>query len=141
MKVLVAHWSDTIIGTNQYLYFLNYTNSLCSSSPYNQCAGKVEVKYYEVPDWDKTGPAINATTGKSTGAKYPDYTRVNHGKYVVSDVRANIGTSNLLWDYFYTTVGASFGTYDPRIVSQLQDVFESDWQSPYAVPLPAPLSS
>jgi phospholipase D3/4 len=78
---------------------------------------------------------LNATTGKPTGAKFRDSTLVNHAKYVVSDVRANIGTSNLLWDYFYNTAGVSFGTYDPSIVKQLQAVFESDWNSPYAVPL------
>jgi len=135
VKVIVAHWAYTITGTEQYLLFLNYTNALCSSSIYNECSGKVEVKFYEVPGWQSVGPALNATTGKPTGAKFPDFTRVNHAKYVVSDVRANIGTSNLLWDYFYNTAGVSFGTYDPSIVKQLQAVFESDWNSPYAVPL------
>ncbi|CAK9254091.1 unnamed protein product [Sphagnum jensenii] len=135
VKVIVAHWAYTITGTEQYLLFLNYTNELCSSSIYNECSGKVEVKFYEVPGWQSAGPALNATTGKPTGAKFPDFTRVNHAKYVVSDVRANIGTSNLLWDYFYNTAGVSFGTYDPSIVEQLQAVFESDWNSPYAVPL------
>ncbi|CAM6059934.1 unnamed protein product [Sphagnum tenellum] len=135
VKVIVAHWAYRITGTEQYLLFLNYTNALCSSSIYNECSGKVEVKFYEVPGWQSVGPALNATTGKPTGAKFPDFTRVNHAKYVVSDVRANIGTSNLLWDYFYNTAGVSFGTYDPSIVKQLQAVFESDWNSPYAVPL------
>ncbi len=135
VKVIVAHWVYTITGTEQYLLFLNYTNALCSSLIYNECSGKVEVKFYEVPGWQSVGPALNATTGKPTGAKFPDFTRVNHAKYVVSDVRANIGTSNLLWDYFYNTAGVSFGTYDPSIVKQLQAVFESDWNSPYAVPL------
>ncbi|CAM6009882.1 unnamed protein product [Sphagnum balticum] len=135
VKVIVAHWAYTITATEQYLLFLNYTNALCSSSIYNECSGKVEVKFYEVPGWQSVGPALNATTGKPTGAKFPNFTRVNHAKYVVSDVRANIGTSNLLWDYFYNTAGVSFGTYDPSIVKQLQAVFESDWNSPYAVPL------
>ena len=73
--------------------------------------------------------------GAATGNRYPDFTRVNHGKYAVSDVRANIGTSNLIWDYFYTTAGVSFGTYSPSIVSQLQDIFDADWYSPYTVPV------
>jgi phospholipase D3/4 len=60
---------------------------------------------------------------------------INHGKYAVSNVRAHIGTSNLVWDYFYTTSGVSFGTYNPAIVSQLQLVFDADWNSPYAVPV------
>lgn len=135
VKVLVAHWSTTLAGTEKYLLYLNYTNSLCKSSLYNSCNGKVEIKNYEVPGWDATGPAVNVTTGASTGNKYPAFSRVNHAKFVVSDVRANIGTSNLVWDYFYATAGVSFGTYDPRIVSQLQAIFDADWMSPYAVPL------
>lgn len=135
VKVLVAHWSSTLEGTDRYLLYLNYTNSLCRSSVYNHCKGKVEIKNYEVPGWDATGPALNTTTGAPTGNKYPGFTRVNHAKFVVSDVRANIGTSNLVWDYFYATAGVSFGTYDPRIVSQLQAIFDADWMSPYAIPL------
>jgi phospholipase D3/4 len=74
VKVIVAHWAYTITGTEQYLLFLNYTNELCSSSIYNECSGKVEVKFYEVPGWQSVGPALNATTGKPTGAKFPDFT-------------------------------------------------------------------
>ncbi|XWS26159.1 hypothetical protein CRYUN_Cryun26dG0006900 [Craigia yunnanensis] len=95
--------------------------------------GKVEIKYYKVPGYNLTGPAIHKRN--RTGNIYPAYTRVNHGKYAVSDVRAHIGTSNLVWDYFYTTAGVSFGTYNPAIVSQLQEIFDADWNSPYAVPV------
>ncbi|KAL6873404.1 hypothetical protein ACP4OV_013486 [Aristida adscensionis] len=100
---------------------------------YNHCGGKVEIKYYMVPGYNETGPAL--ARGTPTGSRYPAFTRVNHGKYAVSDVRANIGTSNLIWDYFYTTAGVSFGTYNPSIVTQLQDVFDADWFSPYTVPV------
>lgn len=86
-----------------------------------------------VPGFNLTGPAIS--NGSSTGNLYPGYTRVNHGKYAVSDVRAHIGTSNLVWDYFYATAGISFGTYNPAIVAQLQEIFDADWNSPYAVPV------
>ncbi|VAI92934.1 unnamed protein product [Triticum turgidum subsp. durum] len=89
--------------------------------------------YYLVPGYNETGPAL--AHGAPTGNRYPDFTRVNHGKYAVSDVRANIGTSNLIWDYFYTTAGVSFAMYDPSIVSQLQDVFGADWDSPYTMPV------
>lgn len=135
VKVLVARWKTTLEGTDKYLLYLNYTNFLCKSSTYNSCNGRVEIKHYEVPGWDSTGPASDATTGASTGNEYPGFARVNHAKFAVSDVRANIGTSNLVWDYFYATAGVSFGTYDPRIVSQLQEIFDADWTSPYAVPL------
>ncbi|GER36586.1 phospholipase D4 [Striga asiatica] len=128
VKLLVAYWAHFINNTDQYLKSLLFTNNLCSSSSYNKCRGKIEIKYYVVPGFNSTGPAvINGTN------VYPGYTRVNHGKYAVSDVRAHIGTSNLMWDYFYTTAGISFGTYNAVIVSQLREIFDADWSSPYAV--------
>ncbi|XAR71448.1 Phospholipase D [Bertholletia excelsa] len=133
VKLLVAHWAHFINGTDQYLKSLLYSNALCSSSIYNKCSGKIEIRYYQVPGFNVTGPAI--LNGTRTGNRYPSYTRVNHGKYAVSDVRAHVGTSNLLWDYFYTTSGVSFGTYHPNIVSKLQEIFDADWNSPYAVPV------
>lgn len=133
VKILVAHWAHFINNTDQYLKSLLYSNVLCSSSKYNKCSGKVEIKYYKVPGFNLTGPATHKAT--STGNIYPGYSRVNHGKYAVSNVRAHIGTSNLIWDYFYTTCGVSFGTYNPDLVSQLQEVFDADWNSPYAVPV------
>jgi phospholipase D3/4 len=133
VRILVAYWTHFIPNTEKYLKSLLYSNILCTSSSYNHCMGKVEIKYYVVPGYNKTGPAL--AQGAATGNRYPDFTRVNHGKYAVSDVRANIGTSNLIWDYFYTTAGVSFGTYSPAIVSQLQDIFDADWFSPYTVPV------
>ncbi|KAK8505427.1 hypothetical protein V6N13_045865 [Hibiscus sabdariffa] len=133
VKILVAYWAHFIENTELYLKSLLYCNDLCDSSEDNNCSGNIEVKYYKVPGYNLTGPAIHKR--KSTGNIYPAYTRVNHGKYAVSDVRAHIGTSNLVWDYFYTTAGVSFGTYSPAIVSQLQEIFDADWNSPYAVPI------
>ncbi|XVE71265.1 hypothetical protein DITRI_Ditri10aG0137100 [Diplodiscus trichospermus] len=133
VKILVAYWAHFVNNTDVYLKSLLYSNDLCSSSKYNKCSGKVEIKYYMVPGYNLTGPAIQ--NGKRTGNIYPAYTRVNHGKYAVSDVRAHIGTSNLVWDYFYATAGVSFGTYNPAIVSQLQEIFDADWNSPYVVPV------
>ncbi|XP_011036686.1 PREDICTED: phospholipase D Z-like isoform X1 [Populus euphratica] len=133
VKLMVAFWAHFIDNTEQYLKSLLYSNVLCSSSKYNNCSGKVEIKYYLVPGYNLTGPAIS--NGTSTRNIYPGFTRVNHGKYAVSDTRAHIGTSNLIWDYFYTTAGVSFGTYNPAIVSQLQAIFDADWNSPYAIPV------
>ncbi|CAL0327171.1 unnamed protein product [Lupinus luteus] len=133
VKLLVAYWAHFIDNTDLYLKSLLYSNILCSSSKYNNCTSKVEIKYYLVPGFNRTGPATH--DGASTGNIYPGFTRVNHGKYAVSDVRAHIGTSNIVWDYFYTTAGISFGTYNTAIVSQLQEIFDADWNSPYAVPV------
>eukprot|EP00249_Psilotum_nudum_P027395 c35014_g1_i1 orf=561-1076(+) len=129
VKLLVAYWTHTIAGTDDYLQALNYTNVLCSSVSGN-CAGKLEIKYFKVAGFNSTGPKM--VNGTLTDNLYPGYSRVIHGKYAVSDVRAHIGTSNLVWDYFYTTAGVSFGLYSPAIVSQLQAVFDADWDSPYA---------
>ncbi|GAB2231067.1 hypothetical protein Droror1_Dr00027354 [Drosera rotundifolia] len=131
VKLIVANWTHSISGTDEYLKSLLYTNVLCHASSYNQCSGKVEIRYYEVPGYTSTGPAI--INGTKTGKLYPAYTRVNHAKYAVSDVRAHMGTNNLVWDYFYTTAGVSFGTYDPAVVAQLQQIFDADWNSPYVV--------
>lgn len=131
VRLLVAYWTHFIPNTENYLKNLLYSNILCTSSKYNHCGGKVEIRYYVVPGYNETGPALSQQSGAATGNRYPGYARVNHGKYAVSDTRANIGTSNLIWDYFYTTAGVSFGTYNPSIVSQLQDVFDADWYSPY----------
>ncbi|KAL6603741.1 hypothetical protein ACP70R_044102 [Stipagrostis hirtigluma subsp. patula] len=133
VRLLVAYWTHFIPNTEKYLKSLLYSNILCASSKYNHCGGKVEIKYYMVPGYNETGPAM--AQGTATGNRYPGFTRVNHGKYAVSDVRANIGTSNLIWDYFYTTAGVSLGTYNPSIVTQLQDIFDADWFSPYTVPV------
>ncbi|KAJ4748054.1 Phospholipase D Z [Rhynchospora pubera] len=138
VHLLVAYWAHSLDNADKYLKNLLYTNVLCSSSKYNNCGGKVEIRYYIIPGYNKTGPAI--ANGTATGNIYPDYSRVNHGKYAVSDVRAHIGTSNLIWDYFYSTAGVSFGTYNPSIVKQVQQVFDADWDSPYAQPV-QPLSS
>ncbi|KAK9101770.1 hypothetical protein Sjap_019024 [Stephania japonica] len=137
VRLLVAYWSHFINNTDQYLKSLLYSNNLCASSKYNKCAGKIEIKYYMVPGYNLTGAAVR--NGTKTGNIYPGFSRVNHSKYAVSDVRAHIGTSNLIWDYFYNTAGVSFGTYSPPIVSQLQAIFDADWNSPYTVPV-EPLS-
>ncbi|KAJ4958261.1 hypothetical protein NE237_025372 [Protea cynaroides] len=133
VKILVAYWSHEISNTDQYLKSLLYSNVLCASSKYNKCSSKVEIKYYMVPGFNSTGASL--INGTSTGNIYPAYSRVNHAKFAVSNVRAHIGTSNLVWDYFYTTAGVSFGTYNPAIVSQLQEIFDADWNSPYAIPV------
>ncbi|WOL13507.1 hypothetical protein Cni_G22277 [Canna indica] len=139
VNILVAYWAHFIENTDQYLKSLLYSNVLCQSSKYNHCQGKVNIKYYKVPGFEKTGAA--KSKNNATGNLYPSYTRVNHGKYAVSDVRAHIGTSNLIWDYFYTTAGVSFGTYHPAIVAQLQEIFDADWNSPYAAPVESLISS
>ncbi|TYK20010.1 phospholipase D Z-like [Cucumis melo var. makuwa] len=136
VRLLVSYWTHFVEGTDPYLKSLLYSNILCNSSKFNDCFGKVEIKYYVVPGYNETGPALYHNRTR-TENRYPSFTRVQHGKYAVSDVRAHIGTSNLGWDYFYVTSGVSFGTYNPAIVKQLQEVFDADWNSPYTLPVKA----
>ena len=86
-------------------------------------AGQLEIKLFIIPGWD-------STSGSSR--KYPGHTRVNHTKYIVTDRRINIGTSNMTWDYFASTAGSSFNADHPTLVRALQAVFDRDWASSYA---------
>ena len=86
-------------------------------------AGQLEIKQFIIPGWDSTsGPR----------ASIPGHTRVNHTKYIVTDRRINIGTSNMTWDYFASTAGSSFNADHPALVHTLQAVFDRDWASSYA---------
>ncbi|KAH8032326.1 hypothetical protein HPB51_024103 [Rhipicephalus microplus] len=67
--------------------------------------------------------------------------RVNHNKYMVTDNKAYIGTSNWTPGYFINTGGVGLvmdqsGNNDTSssqpIREQLNSVFERDWNSPYA---------
>lgn len=67
--------------------------------------------------------------------------RVNHNKYMVTDQIAYIGTSNWSGDYFINTAGIGFVSRDTvharengtTLRSQLESIFERDWNSKYAV--------
>ena len=86
-------------------------------------AGQLEIKQFIVPGWDDTaGPH----------RRFPGHSRVNHTKYIVTDRRVNVGTSNMTWDYFAATAGCSFNSDHPSLVRGLQEVFERDWGSAYA---------
>lgn len=72
------------------------------------------------------------------------FSRVNHNKYMVTDKKAYIGTSNWSGDYFITTagVGLVISQHAPPPVwkaealqNQLGEVFNRDWNSEFAVKL------
>jgi phospholipase D3/4 len=86
-------------------------------------SGQLEIKRFIIPGWD-------STTGSRR--KFPGHTRVNHTKYIVTDRRMNIGTSNMTWDYFASTAGSSFNCNHPTLVRALQSAFDRDWASTYA---------
>jgi phospholipase D3/4 len=140
IHLLAANWTNSPDSAEKYLKDLLYTNVLCSSSIYNNCGCKIEIQRYIVPGYDMTGPVIVNVT--ATDNFYPGYFRDNHDKYAVSDVWAHIDTSNLIWDYFYSTMGSvlEVGTYNTSIVKQVQQVFDADWNSPFTQPV-QPLSA
>uniref|UniRef100_A0A8D0ANM9 5'-3' exonuclease PLD3 n=1 Tax=Sander lucioperca TaxID=283035 RepID=A0A8D0ANM9_SANLU len=70
------------------------------------------------------------------------FSRVNHNKYMVTDKIAYIGTSNWSGDYFVSTAGSALvvnqtasQSPEPTVQSQLQALFERDWNSEYSTPL------
>ncbi|KAH8410343.1 hypothetical protein KR009_012353 [Drosophila setifemur] len=78
--------------------------------------------------------------GTDNQEKIP-YARVNHNKYMVTDRIAYIGTSNWSGDYFTDTAGIGLvlsETHETEHIktlrSDLRDIFERDWNSPYAHP-------
>ncbi|KPJ14385.1 Phospholipase D3 [Papilio machaon] len=125
VRLLISWWSHSLPAQD---HFLRSLTALSQALP----GVDIQVKRFVVPstpDQDKI-----------------PFARVNHNKYMVTDRTALIGTSNWSGDYFTTTAGVSFvfqdleegggphnGTKDIRM--QLQEVFERDWTSPYAVPL------
>lgn len=120
IKMLISRWNHSRSSED---YFLKSLTSLNKSYP----GVSIEVRRFIVP-------------ANKTQEKIP-FARVNHNKYMVTDNVAFIGTSNWSGDYFIDTAGVSFVLHDPMfekntshstIRSQLQDVFERDWNSPYA---------
>jgi hypothetical protein len=47
---------------------------------------------------------------------FEPFTRVNHAKFMVTDKKAFVSTSNWIGDYFLTTAGASFVTDHPQVL-------------------------
>jgi phospholipase D3/4 len=122
VRLLVSKWAHTSALIEPMLRALQSTADAGRADPY-MSSGQLEIKLFMVPGW-------NSTTGSNR--KFPGHTRVNHTKYIVTDRRINIGTSNMTWDYFASTAGSSFNTDHSALVSTLQSVFDRDWASPYA---------
>ena len=145
VKILASKWMYTSHIQKQYLQNLISTCNTCkigqnnanwngAAGTKNTCkakcipgkikCGNIQIKEFTMPGW-------NQTQGNS--AKYEAYSRVNHTKYVVTDNRTNIGTSNWTWGYFYNTAGSSFNTDNLSIVEAMQNIFNRDWNSEYAI--------
>jgi phospholipase D3/4 len=122
VRLLVSKWAHTS-GLIEPLLVALQKAADAGRADSSMSSGQLEIKQFIVPGWD-------STTGKNR--KYPGHTRVNHTKYIVTDRRINIGTSNMTWDYFASTAGSSFNSNHPSLVRTLQAVFDRDWASSYA---------
>uniref|UniRef100_A0A1E1WLW6 PLD phosphodiesterase domain-containing protein n=1 Tax=Pectinophora gossypiella TaxID=13191 RepID=A0A1E1WLW6_PECGO len=123
IRMLISWWKHSRTAED---YFLRSLASLSQAYP----RVDIQVKRFVVPSTPEQD-------------KIP-FARVNHNKYMVTDKTAYIGTSNWSGDYFTDTAGVAFVFNDDRQFSgnltqdirrDLQEVFERDWTSPYAVPL------
>ncbi|KAE9323204.1 hypothetical protein PF008_g17422 [Phytophthora fragariae] len=128
VRLLISQWQHTSPQLLEALATLKKQAELCQHM-HARCSGRLEIKIFRVPGWQ------NTTASAGTKAAWPSYTRVNHAKYIVTDTRANVGTSNMEWGYFYTTAGASVNTNHEATRKALECVFERNWNSSYAKPL------
>jgi len=62
-------------------------SKVCASDEDHPCKGTLEIREFQLSGWNSTEDASR---------QFPGHTRVNHGKYIVTDTRANIGTSNMV---------------------------------------------
>ncbi|XP_033212010.1 phospholipase D3-like isoform X2 [Belonocnema kinseyi] len=117
VRFLISWWKHSKLSED---FFLKSVEELTNS--YRKV--KIEVRRFIVP----TTPDFD---------KIP-FSRVNHNKYMVTDIAAYIGTSNWSGDYFVNTggIGSVFEDFDHKnkdsIREQLEEVFHRDWNSPYA---------
>ncbi len=136
VRLLVSKWAHSSAFLSPYLRALK-TTADAATAKHSMQTGCLEVRRFVIPGWDNTEQRTESGSfgQKDASRQYPGHTRVNHTKYIVTDKRLNIGTSNMTWDYFVASAGASFNTDHRQLVAKLQEVFDRDWSSSYAVPL------
>jgi phospholipase D3/4 len=125
VRLLVSKWEHTPPITEPFLRALKETATVGEVNYINTC-GSLEIRLFNVPGW-------HSTVGQDR--LYPGHSRVNHAKYIVTDQRLNIGTSNFTWDYFVNNAGTSFNSNHTGLVKKLQEIFDRDWESQYAYPI------
>ncbi len=127
VRLLVAHWAHTGAAGLDILHALQgIADAATAEESESGRGGRLEIRLFRVPGWDLTaGPE----------RQYPGHSRVNHPKYVVTDRRLHVSTSNFTWGYFAHTAGCSFNTDQPELVEKAQKLFDRDWDSSSAHPL------
>merc|ERR1712037_1001189 len=117
VRLLTSHWAHTRPAIARFLRSLA---DLSGSYP----KVDIEVKVFTVPSFTPDQEKI-------------PFARVNHNKYMVTDKQGYIGTSNWSGDYFSSTGGVGF-VFTGEMRKELASIFERDWTSSYAAPLPPP---
>ncbi len=149
-RLLVSHWAHSDFDAYRFLQTFAETGAVTARrivdtneryagvpphSP-NAWNGSLEIGVFQVPGWGNT-QGNGSSAYDASLPPFPPYSRVNHAKYLVTDRRVNIGTSNYQPSYFYQTAGTSFNSDEPALVGSLQAAFDRDWASEYTTPLAA----
>lgn len=131
VRLLVSEWAHTQSAAIDSLKALEFTAKAAlgheNAADHDACGGSLEIKLFRVPGWDRTEAGPNR--------RFPGHSRVNHPKFVVTDQRLHLSTSNMTWSYFAQSAGCSLNTDHLDLVEKAQEVFDRDWCSPYALPL------
>lgn len=130
-RLLVSEWAHTSAYVGPLLAALR-TTAEAAGIDTRVPTGILDIRRFRVPGWQET------LVDEDRPAAFPGHTRVNHVKFIVTERRANIGTSNMTWDYFEGTAGTSVNVTHDHLIHCVQRLFDRDWHSPYASPLPGP---
>ncbi len=125
VRLLVSRWDHISSQVLTALRSLQLAGEAARGD--EEAGGRLEIKLFTVPGW-------NRTTAESDRL-YPNHSRVNHPKYLVTDRRLYLSTSNMSWGYHASSAGCSLSTDQPGLVSKAQELFDRDWDSNYAQPL------
>lgn len=126
VKLLASYWNHTWDDMFMFLRSLDDLRKHYHGNSYGYMS--IEVKMFVVPAYTEAQKNI-------------PFSRVNHNKYMVTDKKAYIGTSNWSADYFVYTAGIGLVVSQPEngsgndtvdIRQQLADVFDRDWYSEHA---------
>ncbi|CAB3226638.1 unnamed protein product [Arctia plantaginis] len=162
--ISVMDYEPMCTFTHKMIFWPNIDDALRKAALENKVKVKLLISWWKhsspaedhflrsLADLSESYPRVDIQVKRFIVPSTPDqdkipYARVNHNKYMVTDHTAYIGTSNWSGDYFTTTAGVAFvfedhlryeGSFQNLtrdIRKDLQEVFERDWNSPYAVPL------
>jgi len=110
VELLMSEWDHTRPAMIKYLASLQALDGVTHNT-------HIKVRLFRVP----------ATADQ---AKIP-FGRVNHNKYLVTEQKGFVGTSNWSADYFISTGGIGF-VFSGPLRDELDNIFTRDWNSSYS---------